>query len=44
MSDNAIQECKDMLNSREFYIGVDGKITFNFGNDVIDLVLANITG
>ena len=43
-SDEAKKEIADLLASRHFYVGVDGKMNFSADTDVISLVLASITG
>lgn len=43
MSEEAKEEVRELLNSRNYYVGVNGKMSFSASNDVIDLVLANIT-
>lgn len=40
----AREEVTKVLNSKDYYVGVNGKMAFSCSNDVIDLVLANITG
>lgn len=44
LTDDAREEVKRVLNSRDYYVGVNGKMSFSASNDVIDLVLSNITG
>lgn len=43
-SDEAKKEVADLLASRHFYVGVDGRMNFSADTDVISLVLASITG
>lgn len=43
LTDESISEIEDLLNSKDFYVGVNGKITFSASNDVSDLVFAEMT-
>ncbi len=43
MTEDAKQEVNKLLSSRDFYVGVNGKLFFSSSTDVIELVLANIT-
>lgn len=43
-SNDSIDEIKQKLNSRNFYVGTDGKINFSTSTDTIGFVLANMTG
>jgi len=43
LTEDAKVEVKKKLNSRDYYVGVNGKMAFSAGNDIIDLVLANVT-
>jgi hypothetical protein len=43
LTDDAKEEIKTVLNSRNYYVGVNGKMAFSANNDVISLVLANVT-
>lgn len=43
LSDEARSEIKDLLNSADFYVGVDGKMTFSASTPVVNLVLRNMT-
>lgn len=43
MSDEGIEEIKDLLQSKNYYVGVSGKIAFSVSNDVSDLVFAEMT-
>ena len=43
-TENAKKEIKTLLDSRHYYVGVDGRMNFSADTDVISLVLASITG
>jgi len=43
MIDDSKAEFKKLLNSRDYYVAVDGSIAFSSSNDVIDLVLGNFS-
>jgi hypothetical protein len=43
LSEDAKAEVKKKLHSRDYYVGVNGRMAFSAGNDIIDLVLANVT-
>ena len=43
-TDDARQEIQDLLNSRKYHIGPDGHFSFSASTDIINYVLANITG
>jgi len=43
LTEEAKAEIKKTLNSRNFYVGMDGKMTFSANSDVIELVLKNMT-
>lgn len=43
MSDDSRQEVDDLLNSRKFYVGVDGKMAFSASTPITNLVLASMT-
>jgi hypothetical protein len=43
-SDEAITEVKNFLNSKRYYIGTDGKITYSSNTDTVAYVLRNMTG
>lgn len=42
-TDESKAEIKEKLNSKNYYVGVNGKMTFSAGNDITDLVLSNMT-
>ena len=44
LTEDAKEEVKKLLNSRNYYVGVDGRMAFSGNNDVIDLVLSCMTG
>lgn len=43
LTEDAKEEIHRTLNSKEFYVSVNGRMAFNGSTDIIDLVLANIT-
>ena len=43
MSDEGIDEIKELLSSKDYYVGVNGQIVFSSSNDVSDLVFAEMT-
>jgi hypothetical protein len=43
MSDDAKEEIRKKLNSRNYYVGVNGEMTFSANDDILDLVLSNMT-
>jgi hypothetical protein len=43
-TDDAKKEIKQLLESRHYYVGVDGRMNFSADTDVISLVLASMTG
>ena len=43
LTDESISEIEDLLDSKDFYVGVNGKITFSASNDVSNLVFAEMT-
>lgn len=43
LTEEAKAEVKKKLNSRDYYVGVNGKMSFSASNDIVDLVLANMT-
>lgn len=42
VTDESKEEIQKLMNSREFYVAVDGNIAFSSSNDVLDLVLGNL--
>lgn len=44
LTEDAKIDFKRVLNSRDYYVGINGKMSFAAGNDIIDLVLITITG
>lgn len=44
MLDESHDEIRELMSSRNFYVGVNGKMPFSAANDVIDLVMVNTTG
>ena len=43
MADESIDEIKQLLNSRDYYVGVSGKLVFSSQNDNSALVFAEVT-
>ena len=43
MTDEAIEEVADLLSSKDYYVGVNGRITFSSSNDISDLVFSEMT-
>ena len=43
LTDDARREVSNLLNSRKFYIGVDGKMAFSAATPITNLVLASMT-
>jgi len=43
-SDEAIKEVNDYLNSKKYYLGTDGRISFSANTDTVGYVLKNMTG
>jgi hypothetical protein len=41
---DGVDEIKHLLNSRNYYVGVNGRMNFSANNDVIELVLKSMTG
>jgi hypothetical protein len=42
-TEDAKEEVKKTLNSRNYYVGVNGRMSFSAADDIIDLVVANMT-
>ena len=43
-SEEAIEEVKNKLNSRSFYVNTSGKISFSLATDTVDYLVQNVTG
>ena len=43
MSDEGIEEIKQLLNSKDYYVGVNGRLVFSSHNDNSALVFAEMT-
>lgn len=43
ITEESKEEVRKKLNSRDYYVGVNGKMAFSAADDVINLVLANMT-
>ena len=39
----SIKEIEELLGSRDFYVNIDGKMTFSHSDDIINLMLASFT-
>lgn len=44
ITDDAVDEIKKFLRSRNYYVGINGSMAFSADEDVISLILKNITG
>lgn len=44
LAEDSKKEIADKLNSRDYYVGVNGKMFFSANTDIIELVLANMCG
>ena len=44
MSIESVAEIKKKLQSREYYVGVNGQMIFSRATDIVNLTLASITG
>ena len=40
--DESLAEFKKKMQSRDFYVAVDGSMAFSSSNDILDLVLGNM--
>jgi hypothetical protein len=43
LTEEAKDEINAVLNSKNYYVSVDGQMAFSASNDIIDLVVANMT-
>ena len=43
LTDDGIDEIKQLLSNKDYYVGVDGAITFSSSNDISDLVFAEMS-
>ena len=43
MTDDGIEEVRSLLNNKNYYVGVNGKMAFSASNDVSDLVFAELS-
>lgn len=43
LSDDGIEEIKSLLNNKDYYVGVNGKMVFSCSNDVSELVFAEMS-
>ncbi len=44
MTDDAKAEVAAVLNSRDYYVGVNNRMAFSLSTDIVNLTLANLTG
>jgi hypothetical protein len=44
LTDEAKEEVRDLLNSKAYYVGVNGRMVFSLATDVVNLTIANLTG
>lgn len=42
-TEDSVREIEDLLASRDFYVNIDGKMTFSHNDDIISLMLASFT-
>lgn len=42
MTEESKVEIKKLLGSRNYYVGIDGRMSFSASNDVVNLILNNI--
>ena len=42
-TEDSVKEIQDLLNSRDYYVNIDGKMTFSLKDDIINLMLASFT-
>lgn len=43
MTSDAIEEIKSLLNSKNYYVGIDGRMNYSVANDVSNLVFAELS-
>lgn len=43
LSENARAEVKAKLNSKDYYVGVDGKMFFSSNTEIVELVVKSMT-
>jgi hypothetical protein len=43
MTEDAKDEIKKTLNSKDYYVGINSRMSFSANTDVIELVLGNMT-
>ena len=43
MTDESVAEIKALLANRDYYVGVNGEVTFSASNDISDLIFAEMT-
>ena len=44
LTDDAKVEIKNLLDSKNYYVGVDNKMVFSASNDILNQVLVSMTG
>lgn len=42
-TEDSVKEIQNLLNSRDYYVNIDGKMTFSLKDDIINLMLASFT-
>ena len=42
-TEDAVKEIQELLDSRDYYVNIDGKMTFSLKDDIIDLMLSSFT-
>ena len=42
-TEDSVREIEDLLASRDFYVNIDGRMTFSHNDDIINLMLASFT-
>lgn len=43
LTTEGIEEIKALLNSKEYYVGIDGRMNFSCGGDISNLVFLEMT-
>ena len=43
LTEEATEEIKQLLGSRDYYVNIDDKMTFSLKDDIINLMLASFT-
>ena len=42
-TEDSVKELEGLLNSRDYYVNIDGRMTFSHNDDIINLMLASFT-